>query len=643
MRDDVKKFLFIGAETQRAAFFEQAQKVGIIHFIDMRELVGKEVPKDTPEDIKRITKAIKILRGLPPLPQENEHDFGSLIPISEHIVALRDELDKLAEEQRVLTLEIARVHVFGDFSIDEFNAIQKDAKRKIQFFAAKRDAWEQMDLPEEVIYVGGDIALDYFVAINTEAKSYEKMVEMHISEPLGALQKRLDDVEKKIHKNGQQLKNYAKYSKLLHHGLVLKYNQYNLNHNKQYVQFAEKDNLFAIEGWVPVRKLPQLQKFVDSMDVHCEEIEIEPKDAIPTVLDNEGMGRMGEDLVHIYDTPSHTDKDPSIWVLWSFSLFFAFIVGDGGYGLLYLALAGFLWYKYPHVKGVGRRMLKLFTMLATACVIWGILTTSFFGMKFDINSPLRNFSLVTWLAEKKAEYHIQHKDAVYEEWVKKYPTLSSVQDRHEFIVKAVDEKEGSKSYPILDKFSDGIMLELALMIGVIHLILSLARYLPRNLANIGWIIFLIGAYLYIPYHLDVTSIIYYVFGVDKVKGGEIGLQMVYWGIGIALVFSLIKNKILGLLEPANLIQVFADVLSYLRLYALGLAGSIVGVTINEMTAGLPAALGFILLLAAHLMNMVLGVMSGVIHGLRLNFLEWYHYSFEGGGKQYQPLNLKEVE
>ena len=69
---------------------------------------------------------------------------------------------------------------------------------------------------------------------------------------------------------------------------------------------------------------------------------------------------------------------------------------------------------------------------------------------------------------------------------------------------------------------------------------------------------------------------------------------------------------------------FADTLSYLRLYALGLAGAIVGSTINEIASGMPLILGVLLIVVSHFINIILATMSGTIHGLRLNFIEWYH-------------------
>ena len=73
--------------------------------------------------------------------------------------------------------------------------------------------------------------------------------------------------------------------------------------------------LFAIEGWVPVNKVDRLKEIIGQLNIYEEEIAIEPTDVIPTYLENHGAARLGEDLVHVYDTPSHTDKDPSMWVL----------------------------------------------------------------------------------------------------------------------------------------------------------------------------------------------------------------------------------------------------------------------------------------------------------------------------------------
>src|SRR5262249_40781856 len=143
---------------------------------------------------------------------------------------------------------------------------------------------------------------------------------------------------------------YAKYDRFLHHYLFLKLNEFNRQNAESHVESPLEGTLFSIEGWVPVNKVDLLGQIVDDTHVLYEEVAILPTDNIPTCLDNDGLARVGEDLVHIYDTPSTTDKDPSLWVLCAFTLFFSLIVGDGGYGLILFGIVCYLWYKYPHIQ-----------------------------------------------------------------------------------------------------------------------------------------------------------------------------------------------------------------------------------------------------------------------------------------------------
>lgn len=632
MREDVKKFLFLGLEEDKDLFFKRAQSQGIIHFIDPNQSGHKEIP----QDVQRLTQAIKVLRGLPS--REQEEYYGSLQAdqIVDVILSLYEQNEKLLEEIRLTAVEISRIEVFGNFSFEDIDYIEKKGKCEIQFFCARSTLFDEQPIPENLIYVTSDHGLDYFVAFNDHPVSYDRMIEMKFDHSLEELKKREDAAKNEQHRIEHALKEYAKYNEFLHHALVEKLDCHNLHDVQNYVQQTMGNKLFAVEGWVPENKIDELNTLIDHLHIYFDEIAIEPTDVVPTYLENRGLGRLGEDLVNIYDTPSATDKDPSMWVLGGFALFFAFIIGDAGYGLVYLALALFLRYKYPDLKGTGKRVLNLFTVLCVGCVIWGTLMTSFFGMQIALDNPLRKLSLVQWLAEKKAEYHLVHMDSVAKEWMAKYPELENVKDPHVFVSFSPDSSQG---HIILNRLTDNIMFELALFVGVVHLILSLLRYSLRNWQNLGWVAFLIGAYLYFPYYLKIPSFLNFVGGVDLEKGGVFGFDLMFAGIGVAWVLSIIRHGWTGVFEIMVLIQVFADTLSYLRLYALGLAGAIVGSTINEIASGMPLIIGIVLILISHFVNIILATMSGIIHGLRLNFLEWYHYSFEGGGRQFKPLKL----
>jgi V/A-type H+-transporting ATPase subunit I len=194
-----------------------------------------------------------------------------------------------------------------------------------------------------------------------------------------------------------------------------------------------------------------------------------------------------------------------------------------------------------------------------------------------------------------------------------------------------------------DEFTGNIILEITILIGIIHISCAFLRYLRRNYAGLGWIAFMIGGYLFFPSMLNATTILEFMGWVSKPIAAAFGLQCLYGGIGFALISAVIQHRWKGLGEIANMVQVFADVLSYLRLYALSLAGSIMASTFNQEGAALGLFAGFIVILAGHGINMSLSFMGGVIHGLRLNFLEWYHYCFDGGGRLFKPLHKLKIK
>ncbi len=632
MREEVKKCLFVGAAEDKELFFKTAQEGGVIHFIDPNQKTNKDVP----QKVHRLTSAIRILRGQPIAEQEENFQGLDSDALVSAILSLSEQGEKLQEELRALTMEIARVEVFGNFSFDDIAYIEKKGKCAIQFFCARPHLFGEIEEPEGLIFIASEHGLDYYVAINEQPVSYEKMAEIKFDSPVGSLMQKRKKVHQESHRIELELKALAKYNDYLHNALVDTLNEYHLYHAQTYVQATMDGKLFAVEGWVPATKIADVSRMIENKPIVMEEVAIEPADVVPTYLENSGFARLGEDLVHIYDTPSYTDKDPSMWVLGGFALFFAFIIGDAGYGLIYLMLALFVRYRYPNLKGTGKRVLNLFTLLCVGCIAWGTLMTSFFGMQIGIDNPIRKFSLVQWLAEKKAEYHLLNYDAVAREWIAKYPELKNVKDPHTFVSFSNDPSEGPI---ILNKLTDNVMFELALFIGVLHLVLSLLRYAARNWQNTGWIAFLIGAYLYFPSYLQTPSLFNYVAGIEIEKAGAFGFQLMCVGIGAAWLLAIIRHGWTGIFEVMVLIQVFADTLSYLRLYALGLAGAIVASTINQIASGMPLILGVVLIVVSHSINIVLSTMSGIIHGLRLNFLEWYHYSFEGGGRQFQPLRL----
>ncbi len=640
MRIDVKKFLFVGRTKQRDSFFAEAQKAGVIEFIASETRFSS----DTSDSLPILMAAHKILLSIPlsKHPQDELRDHDEAVETAQHVIDLKHKWTNLAEERRVLKMEIARVEAFGNFDPAVLTRIKAEGGRHTQFFFTKKHENYEALQCSELIPVAELHGLHYYIAFNAKPRSYEGFIEMQVDKPIGVLQEAYNLAKDRMLKIDAELHTLTKYRHALDEALLVERNISNLNMAQGFAGVAANETIFVVEGWVPEDRVARVTKVLRTRGVHGEEIKIEDKDRIPTFLDNKGYQRLGEDLVHIYDTPSVTDKDPSGWVLWAFAFFFAVIIGDGGYGMIFLLSALYFKHKCPGLEGLGKRVIKLVGVLAVFCMCWGVLTTSFFGIKVDLHNPIRDASIVQYLSEKKAEYVMGQKGDAYQEWTKKYPELKSVPqgDGFLFLAKTAKEnKKGDLSYAALDSFSNDVMLEFALLFGVLHLALSCLRQIREHWAGFGWICFLFGGYFYFPSILKATSLVQYTDLMSSAQATGVGLQLLYIGLGAAVVLALIQHRLGGAGEIINVIQVFSDVLSYLRLYALGLAGGMMSATFNDIGDSLGLVFGVIVIIIGHAVNITLSIMGGVIHGLRLNFLEWYHYCFVGGGKMLKPLSL----
>jgi V/A-type H+-transporting ATPase subunit I len=328
-----------------------------------------------------------------------------------------------------------------------------------------------------------------------------------------------------------------------------------------------------------------------------------------------------------------------MWILIFFALFFAMIVSDMGYGLLYLLIGFYLKRKFPKIKPAMKRMVNLVMVLGTSCVIWGFFCGSFFSISPPLTNPLNKLSCLDQMIIKKADYHLEQKDDVYVFWQKQFPKISNIHDGKSFLLATEIQNGVVKNYEAYDTFKRNIMMEFSLFIGAIHIILSFVRYLRKNIVGIGWIIFIAGGYLYLPKIVDATSFLHFLNIISKNFSIELGFLLIIGGVVLAIVLAFIYHGWRGFGEIMHCFQVFADILSYLRIYALSLAGMILIETFMHMGANIGYGMQFFLPLLAHIINFGLAIMGGVVHGLRLNFIEWYHYSFIGNGKLFNPLKI----
>jgi V/A-type H+-transporting ATPase subunit I len=636
MRVPLRKILFIGSKEAHGVFFDRAQKIGWFEFIS----VSGTKPHLFPKPMEDLKLAIKILKKQPIKEAPMQVERLKARPTIERIIEIKHEIEKKQEERRLLGAEIIKVHPLGEFDVEEFEALKNETGKFFQFVFIRHERLKKSEIPLDLIFIKRELDFDYYLYIGSEKFCHQAFTEVYVRKSLSDLLAIKNELNDTIHLLEKELKDLTCYQQDLEEFFLEELSSLNLAFAKSDVDYYNDEGLFVIEAWVPHNKTKEIKNLIKGLPIYHSEVAEESHDVVPTYLENTGLARIGQDLVEIYDTPSTTDKDPSLWVVCSFALFFGMIVSDAGYGLLFLLAALFFRYKHPNAKGVKKRILNLALILSCTSIIWGTLIASYFSIGFEPTNPLAKTSILYHLAVNKIEYHMKPGDETFHEWVKEYPKIAEAKTGPEALNLGYKEIKGEKVYKFMSEMSDTLLLEIAILVGIIHMMFSFLRNLKRNWSGIGWVITMWGAYLYFPKIVDAVSLVQCFGFMSKFNLLVVGKELLYGGLGITVALSLIQQKWMGLLVISKLIEVFSDVLSYLRLYALGLAGMIMASTFNsmgEMVGG--GILGALVIFFGHSVNITLTISAGVLHGLRLNFLEWYHHSFEGGGKKFRPLKV----
>ena len=326
------------------------------------------------------------------------------------------------------------------------------------------------------------------------------------------------------------------------------------------------------------------------------------EDAVPTAMRHNRFVQLLTPLTDFLGTvPGYREPDISLWFLLFFGIFFAMIFGDAGYGgiLVILSLIGIG--KAKAKEQPAPLAMQMFLYLGVLTVIWGTATCNWFGISVEyIPAWLKNLSV---------------------------PAISNATE---------------------ESIRNANLMQFCFTLGLIQLtighIISIVRNIrsPQILGHIGSIAMLGGMYI-VVLSLVVSAERYQINQPVMVAiGGGFALNFIFsnyqTGIGQSIVDSL-KNIITMFLGVVN---VFADIMSYIRLWAVGLAGSAISATVNQMAG--PALgsflifLGVLLLFFGHGLNYIMNVLSVIVHGVRLNTLEFSnHVGLTWAGFKYEPF------
>ena len=393
-------------------------------------------------------------------------------------------------------------------------------------------------------------------------------------------------------------------------------------------------NISWISGYAPASDVGLLKRAASENGwAFCADDPDEDDAQVPTKLKNNKLTEFIYPLTGFLEmSPGYRETDISGWFLLFFTLFFGMIFGDAAYGAI-LCLISIICIVKTAKKGTPLIFKFLLLMSLSNCA-WGVLTCAWFG--FDVSAVpqvLQNLSLPLivntsdkpgWLAAYNANNF----------WIRS--GLVSAYDSVDAMNKGITAN--------LMLFCFSVALAQLCIAHIKGVIANIKIKSPKVLAEIGQLGMLVGMYFV------VLSLVVFNTGFGGVKSWQFG--SLFGGFALNFVFSNYEGSVLKsfLTSCANILtnvlgitNVFSDIMSYIRLWAVGLAGASIASTVDGFAGSMVSHLvffvfGVVLFLFGHSFNMVLNVLSVLVHGVRLNTLEFSsHLGLTWSGFSYKPF------
>lgn len=386
------------------------------------------------------------------------------------------------------------------------------------------------------------------------------------------------------------------------------------------LKFGTTERAFMIKGWVPKKKLQEVANELNKITgekIYLEIEEPKSKDAVPIKLHHSKPVRPFEFLTRLYELPNYKEIDPTILLFLTFPLFFGIMLGDVGYGLVTLLLFMFLKRKIPS----GKALFNILIFASVVSIAFGFAFGEYFGFEhvsLDTGKQLCSTTGICMHAEE-----IEHHGEIIK--MATFPRLMS----------RVESRMTVLGYDVLS------ILVIGAIIGFVHLNLGLLigflnalhhGFVHAFLEKISWMIMEAGVILIVLSTQGMVAFSWLVGGIVLLAG----IVCIYLGDGVQ-----------GLVElPA----IFSNMLSYMRLGAVGLASVGLAVVVNENLAmpmiekgGVFIIIGILILLIGHVINIGLGVLGPFLHALRLHYVEFFTKFYRGGGIEYTPFGANNIK
>lgn len=516
---------------------------------------------------------------------------------------------KLWAEKRIaaLTAEAERIGPWGDFSPRDILS----SGIEIHFYRVDKKEYDELCSDENVRFVLLK-PVEKMRAVAVIGTAYEKLRSSEFKLPekgLSELEREKNECKAEAEECRKILEDSARYlssysDQLLKAGNAVEFSSADAS-------LTEDSGIVWITGYIPEN---EAERFSDTAGRHCwawlmQDVSEDDAD-VPTKIRYNKLTALVKPLFDILGTvPGYLEYDISFWFLAFFSLFFAMIIGDAGYGAIFLTATVIYHIRTKKATSV---ILLLYVLSATT-IVWGALTGTWFGLEGAMKVPFLKALVIPGFANYPEYFGIATGDA------------------------------------------QNNVMRFCFSIGVIQLSLACVMNIKRKIklhclawiADIGWLLsvcalYFLVLYLVIGEKINLTA-------VAVAVGSGFLLVVLFGGMSPGKTFAQGVKAGLGNAFTVflNTISAFGNIMSYIRLFAVGMASLAIAQSFNDMASGFSGVFviaAVVILLIGHAMNIVMGFLSIVVHGVRLNLLEFSgQLGMEWSGTAYRPFREMEKE
>ena len=582
------KYDFILMSGDMDAFLEKLQSIGVVDITRSAKPIDEHSEKLSSR-AGVLRKALALLKDIEPaeFAEKGSADYAS------DVIETVSEMEAMQARIPVLQKEADDLVPWGHFDKASFDKL-KEQGLKLHFYKAKAidPAWKEQYALSEISNIGG---YSYFVVVSDSDDYDFPMKELPAPEKdYLALEKEIAALQDEIAKKGAHLAELKCREAAIQKELDKTLSKLDLHLAHVSGEKVAEDYITIFEGFAPKETEPALRDMLEKENVFYLVDKAKVDDNPPIKLKNNKFVSMFELLTDMYGRPKYDEFDPTVFISIFFMLFFAFCMGDAGYGLvLIVASLG--------LKKVLGNIAPLGITLGIATTVVGLLFHTFFST-----------DMLTW--------------------------------------KCIPDAVKSCMLPSTIAGFDGTMV-LAILVGVVHICLAMivktyqstkVKGFANSLGTWGWTLLIVGGVIVLAFAL---------IGVldNAVATWAIIIIGILSALGIFFLNDLHRNPLVnmgvGLWDTYQMVTgLLGDVLSYLRLYALGLAGAKLGEAFNAIgvqalgDGGVNWIFFILIVVIGHVLNIAMCVLGAFVHPLRLNFLEFFKNSgYEGSGRKYKPL------